>query len=43
MEPERNTARVVAIDGHEAVEIQLTQGRVTLVDPEDWPTGAAHR
>lgn len=36
MEPGRNEAKLVVIDGKEAVEIQLTQNRVALIDAEDW-------
>ena len=32
----KNNARLVVIDGQEAVEIELTQQKVALIDPEDW-------
>lgn len=43
MEPGRNNARVVVIDGKETVEIELTQEETALVNLEDLPLVAKHR
>lgn len=37
LEPGRNRARIVVVDGREAVEIELTQGQIALCDIKDWP------
>ena len=43
LKPGRNEARIVIIDGRESVAITLTQGKETLIDPEDWEVVRGYR
>lgn len=43
LKPGRNEARIVIVDGREAVEIALTQGKTTLIDIADWDTVRGYR
>jgi hypothetical protein len=41
--PGRNEARLVVVDGRDAVQIELSQGKVATIDPEDWEVVRHHR